>query len=59
MILLKSLREIEIMRRANLIVAEILAELRERVTPGITTLELDALSEELTYRKKARPAFKG
>jgi methionyl aminopeptidase len=59
MILLKSLREIEIMRRANLIVAEILAELREKVTPGITTLELDALSEELTYRKKARPAFKG
>ena len=59
MILLKSLREIEIMRRANLIVAEILAELRERVAPGITTLELDALSEELTYRKKARPAFKG
>jgi methionyl aminopeptidase len=59
MILLKSLREIEIMRRANLIVAEILAELQEKVTPGITTLELDALSEELTYRKKARPAFKG
>ena len=59
MILLKSLREIEIMRRANLIVAEILAELREKVAPGVTTLELDALSEELTYRKKARPAFKG
>jgi methionyl aminopeptidase len=59
MIFLKSQREIEIMRRANVIVAEILAELREKVAPGVTTLELDALSEELTYRKKARPAFKG
>lgn len=59
MILLKSQREIELMRRANVIVAEILAELREKVAPGVTTLELDALSEDLTYRKKARPAFKG
>jgi methionyl aminopeptidase len=59
MIFLKSQREIELMRRANVIVAEILAELREKVAPGVTTLELDALSEELTYRKKARPAFKG
>jgi methionyl aminopeptidase len=59
MILLKSLREIELMRRANVIVAEILAELREKVVPGVTTLELDALAEELTYRKRARPAFKG
>jgi methionyl aminopeptidase len=59
MILLKSPREIEIMRRANIIVAEILAELRNKVAPGVTTSELDELSEELTYRKKARPAFKG
>jgi methionyl aminopeptidase len=59
MIFLKSPREIELMRRANVIVAEILAELRQKIAPGVTTLELDRLSEELTYRKKARPAFKG
>lgn len=59
MITLKSPREIEIMRRANVIVAEILQELKSRVAPGITTLELDELAEELTYKKNARPAFKG
>jgi methionyl aminopeptidase len=59
MIALKSAREIEVLRRANVIVAEILQELQSRVAPGVTTLELDQLAEELTYRKKARPAFKG
>ncbi len=59
MIFLKSAREIEIMRRANAIVAEILEELKEKIAPGVRTAELDALAEELTYRKKARPAFKG
>jgi methionyl aminopeptidase len=56
---LKSAREIEIMRRANLIVAEVLQELKRRVAPGVTTLELDAIAEELTLNKKAIPAFKG
>jgi methionyl aminopeptidase len=59
MITLKSAREIEVMRRANVIVAEILAELRDKVAAGVTTLELDSLAEELTYKKKATPAFKG
>jgi methionyl aminopeptidase len=56
---LKSAREIEIMRRANLIVAEVLQELKRRVAPDVTTLELDAIAEELTLKKKAIPAFKG
>jgi methionyl aminopeptidase len=59
MILLKSREDIEHMRAANAIVAEILGELRARVRPGVTTGELDALAEELTRRKGARPAFKG
>ena len=59
MILLKSRDEIEIMRTANAIVAEILAAVRERVRPGVSTGELDALAEELTVKKGARPAFKG
>jgi len=59
MITLKSAREIEVMRRANVIVAEILAELRDKVAASVTTLELDSLAEELTYKKKATPAFKG
>jgi methionyl aminopeptidase len=56
---LKSPREIEVMRRANIIVAEVLEELRQKVAPGVTTLELDSLAEELTLKKKAVPAFKG
>ena len=59
MIALKSDREIEVMRRANVIVAEVLQELKRKIATGVTTLELDALAEELTYRKKAVPAFKG
>ncbi|HEU4342955.1 MAG TPA: type I methionyl aminopeptidase [Candidatus Binatia bacterium] len=59
MISLKSPREIEVMRRANVIVAEVLEELRQKVAPGVTTLELDSLAEELTLKKKAVPAFKG
>jgi methionyl aminopeptidase len=56
---LKSAREIEVMRRANVIVAEVLQALKEKVAPGVTTLELDAVAEELTLKKKAIPAFKG
>jgi methionyl aminopeptidase len=58
-IALKSAREIEIMKRANIIVAEVLRELKEKVAAGVTTLELDAIAEELTLRKNAIPAFKG
>ncbi len=47
------------MRAANLIVAEILAELRMQVTSGITTADLDRLAEELIGKKGAQSAFKG
>jgi methionyl aminopeptidase len=47
------------MRRANVIVAEVLQELKRRVAAGVTTLELDELAEELTLKKRAIPAFKG
>src|SRR5205085_6077810 len=59
MILLKSKDEVERMRAANRIVAEILTEVRGRVRAGVSTAELDALAEELTRGKGARPAFKG
>ena len=47
------------MRAASTIVAQILDEVASRVRPGVTTAELDALAEELTLEKGARPAFKG
>jgi methionyl aminopeptidase len=59
MIMLKSKDEIEHMRRSSAIVAEILAEVADRVRPGVSTGELDALAEELTRKREAQPAFKG
>jgi methionyl aminopeptidase len=59
MITLKRPDEIVLMRRANQIVAEILDELIVAAKPGVTSLELDRLAEELTLKKGARPAFKG
>jgi len=59
MIFLKSTQELEIMRAANLIVAEVLAELRTRLRPGATTGELDRVAEEMTRRRGATPVFKG
>ena len=47
------------MRRANVIVAEVLQELKRRVAPGVTTLDLDAVAEQMTLKKHAIPAFKG
>lgn len=59
MIILKSAKELEKMRVAGRMVAEILAILKERVAPGITTLELDRLAEKECEKRKATPAFKG
>jgi methionyl aminopeptidase len=59
MVILKLPDEIEKLRTSNRIVAEILGELRERIRPGVTTRDLDRLSEELSRRKRVRPAFKG
>ena len=59
MIELKSTQEIERMRRANLIVAEVLDELERSVRPGVATVELDRIAETLTVKRGGRPAFKG
>jgi methionyl aminopeptidase len=59
MVILKLPHEIENMRAANLIVAEVLSELRERAKPGVTTGELNLHAETLCRRKGVRPIFKG
>ena len=56
---LKSREEIAVMRDAGRIVGEILDALEKAVAPGVTTWDLDQLSEKLIYEKGARPAFKG
>ncbi len=59
MILLKSAREIGLMRDAGRILAEVVAELRTLVKPGISTLEIDREVEEFICSRGAKPAFKG
>lgn len=59
MVILKSPDEIEKLRISNVIVAEILEEVKEKVKPGISTAELDRHAEELTRKKGVKPAFKG
>lgn len=59
MISLKSEKEIEIMRRANQIVAEAREILKEMVKPGVTTYDLDRKADEYYKSKGAKSAFKG
>ncbi|OGL20234.1 MAG: type I methionyl aminopeptidase [Candidatus Rokubacteria bacterium RIFCSPLOWO2_12_FULL_71_22] len=59
MIVLKSAREIEIMRRAGSVLADVVERLREIVTPGISTLEIDEDVEAFIASRGAQPAFKG
>lgn len=60
MITVKSAREIETMARAGRIVADVLALVRERTVPGISTWELDRIAEEfIRSHNGATPSFKG
>lgn len=59
MIILKSAREIALMREAGRIVAHVHEELRKAVRPGATTRELDQLAESLIRRAGGVPTFKG
>lgn len=59
MVIIKSPREIEKIRKACQIVAEILQVLKEEIRPDVTTWHLNELSEELATKRNAKPAFKG
>jgi methionyl aminopeptidase len=59
LIVCKSAAEIERMRAANALVADVLAELATMVAPGVTTADLDAAAERLVRAGGAEPAFKG
>lgn len=59
MIVLKSSREIDRMRVACSIVAEILEGLRPLICPGATTLDLDRYASAETLKRNAKCAFRG
>src|SRR5262249_54006141 len=58
-ILLKSSRELERMRKAGRILAEVKDRLRALVRPGISTRDIDVDVEAFIISRKARSAFKG
>lgn len=59
MIFLKTEEEIELMRAANLLVADTLTEIAKLIRPGVTILELDRLAETFIRDHGATPTFKG
>jgi methionyl aminopeptidase len=59
MIILKTLEELELISRAGQIVAECQKMLIQELKPGMTTLELDVLTETYIRDHGGIPAFKG
>jgi methionyl aminopeptidase len=59
MIILKSLQEIEKIRQACLVVADVLDDIRDQVQPGVSTQALDEFAERRILAAGAKPAFKG
>jgi methionyl aminopeptidase len=58
-IVIKTVKEVEKMRRAGEIVREVLHAVRAMVKPGVTTLELENVAETMIAEAGAKPAFKG
>jgi len=58
-IVIKSSREIAIMRRAGKIAAEVLEILVAGLKPGMKTKELDDIAEKELAKRGAKPSFKG
>ncbi|HOW57508.1 MAG TPA: hypothetical protein PKZ12_05870, partial [Smithellaceae bacterium] len=59
MIVLKLPDEIKKARMSSRIVAEVLDTLRKLVRPGVKTIELNRIAEQITAKRGAKPAFKG
>ncbi|MEA5096812.1 MULTISPECIES: type I methionyl aminopeptidase [Sedimentibacter] len=59
MIILKTRREIEIMRKAGRLVAQSHELVRKYIKPGVTTKEIDQMVEDFLRSQNAIPTFKG
>jgi methionyl aminopeptidase len=55
----KSADQVRLMRRAGLVVADALDAVRAAVAPGISTLELDGIAEQVIRTAGAVPSFLG
>jgi methionyl aminopeptidase len=56
---IKTAVEVELIRESSLLVGRTLAAVAERIRPGVTTLDLDAVAEEFIRDHGAEPGFKG
>jgi methionyl aminopeptidase len=59
MIPLKSPKDLAMLKRSGAILASVMKKLQSALRPGMTTLDIDLLSEALIRKEKALPAFKG
>ena len=59
MIPLKSQKDLEMLGRSGKILAAVMQQVQKSIRPGITTLDIDRLSEELILKSNALAAFKG
>jgi len=58
-IIIKSTDDILVMHDANQIVADTLRMLKDNISVGVTTWDLDRLAEEFCINRNSKPAFKG
>lgn len=55
---IKTPEEIEIMRQGGRILAQIMEEIKKKVKPGVTTLELNQIGDQLIEAAGGQPSFK-
>ena len=56
---LKTPEQFEIMRKAGRVVALCLAEIKSKIKPGMTTLDLDSIARKVMQEQGAKPSFLG
>ncbi|ANE33515.1 methionine aminopeptidase [Campylobacter hyointestinalis subsp. lawsonii CCUG 27631] len=56
---IKTAKDIEGLRAANKIVAQVLDHMHEFIKPGLSLLEIDKVCEDMIINAGAKPAFKG
>jgi methionyl aminopeptidase len=56
---IKTDEEVELLRESSLLVGKTLAAVADRIKPGVTTLQLDAVAEEFIRDHGGEPGFKG
>ncbi|AEM79582.1 type I methionyl aminopeptidase [Thermoanaerobacter wiegelii] len=59
MIYIKSKNEIDLMRTAGKVIANLFEVLERAIKPGVTTLELNRIAEDFIIKNGCKPAFKG